>query len=302
MNRAEHQIERDLRQIADRATPSPDAWTSILTRITNQNPDTETEIIVLTEDTPRSARRWPPLASAAAAVLVVGAIVIAFAVNNTNSDDAQSPSPSAQSPSAQSPASAAVATVAPTTSAAPSAETVSFTMTDANMNDVTVTAAVPTNWWIRKDGLSIYSGFGVGSAEVFFDFVSNIYTDGCQWEFVDPPIGPTVDDLVAAWAEVPDLAATAPVDVTVDGYAGKQIELTIPDYTAGECRSTLFGIFSVPHSIPPGRWATAPDQHLTMHVLDVDGTRLVIAESAFPSTLPQNGAALDAIVASIQIG
>ena len=48
---------------------------------------------------------------------------------------------------------------------------------------------------------------------------------------VDPPVGPTVDDLVSAWANLPDFAATAAVDVTVDGYAGKQIEFTVPDYT-----------------------------------------------------------------------
>ena len=71
---------------------------------------------------------------------------------------------------------------------------------------------------------------------MLFDRVSNIYADGCQWVLVDPPVGPTVDDLVAAWANVPNFAATAAVDVTVDGYAGKQIEFTVPDYTASECR------------------------------------------------------------------
>ncbi len=96
MNRLEHQIERNLRQIADRATPSPDAWNSILTRIADQDPDTETEIIMLTEATPRSTRRWLLLASAAAAVVaIIGAAVIAFALNDTSSDDDQTPSPAA---------------------------------------------------------------------------------------------------------------------------------------------------------------------------------------------------------------
>ena len=58
MNRLERQIVRDLRQIADRATPSPNRWNSILTRIAAQDPDTETEIIMLTDDTSRSTRRW----------------------------------------------------------------------------------------------------------------------------------------------------------------------------------------------------------------------------------------------------
>ena len=72
-----------------------------------------------------------------------------------------------------------------------------------------------------------------GGHGLIFDGISNIYADGCQWVLLDPPVGPTVDDLVAAWANLPDFAATAAVDVTVDGYAGKQIEFTVPDYNAG---------------------------------------------------------------------
>jgi hypothetical protein len=72
MNRLEQRVERDLRQIADRATPSPDAWTSILARIADQEPATETEIIMLTEPAPTATRRrWLPFAVAAAVVALV---------------------------------------------------------------------------------------------------------------------------------------------------------------------------------------------------------------------------------------
>ena len=46
MSRFEETHQRDLRQIADRATPSSDAWNSILTRIADQDPIQETEIII----------------------------------------------------------------------------------------------------------------------------------------------------------------------------------------------------------------------------------------------------------------
>jgi hypothetical protein len=39
-----------------------------------------------------------------------------------------------------------------------------------------------------------------------------------------------------------------------------------------------------------------------MLVLDVDGTRLLIAASTYPNTPPQDRAALEALLASIQIG
>jgi hypothetical protein len=39
-----------------------------------------------------------------------------------------------------------------------------------------------------------------------------------------------------------------------------------------------------------------------MWVLDVDGTRLVIGASYLPNTSPEDRAALDQVLASIQIG
>ena len=73
---------------------------------------------------------------------------------------------------------------------------------------------------------------------MLFDRVANIYTDSCQWVLVDPPVGPTVDDLAAAWANVPGFDATAAIDITVDGYAGKQVEFTVPDYDEARMRTT----------------------------------------------------------------
>ena len=67
MSRFEDTLQRDLRQIADRATPSPDAWQQIQLRIADQEPITETEIIMLTENT-LTTRRWPLIAGAAAVV------------------------------------------------------------------------------------------------------------------------------------------------------------------------------------------------------------------------------------------
>ena len=67
------------------------------------------------------------------------------------------------------------------------------------------------------------------------DRVGNIFSDPCQSVEFDPPPGPTIDDLVAAFADVPALNATAATDVTVDGFHGQQIEFTVPDYTDDEC-------------------------------------------------------------------
>jgi len=101
MSRFEETLQRDLRQIADRATPSSDAWNSILTRIADQDPIQETEIIMLTENT-TTTRRWPLIAAAAA---VVALAITGIAL--VNRDDGT------ETPSVKPPPAPTVATTAP---------------------------------------------------------------------------------------------------------------------------------------------------------------------------------------------
>ena len=131
-------------------------------------------------------------------------------------------------------------------------------MTRAN---IPVTFTAPVDWTIDEGSWCAHKGSGLGEVGLNFDEIANIYADGCQWVPVDPPVGPTVDDLAAAWANVPDFAATAAIDVTVDGYAGKQIEFTVPDYDIGECKgadSPVFGLWTAPDHAFPGFGPRAP--------------------------------------------
>ena len=101
----------------------------------------------------------------------------------------------------------------------------------------------------------------------------------------------------------PSSSATAAVDVTIDGYAGKQIELTVPDYRG--CRGNgQFGLWQTgdDDGDAPAYYAQGTNEHLQMSVLDVDGTRLVIGSGYLPDTSPQDRALLEEVVASIQIG
>ncbi len=141
----------------------------------------------------------------------------------------------------------------------------------------------------------------------FFD-VANIYADPCQWALLDPPVGPTVDDLASALADSPVFQATGARDVTVDGFEGKYIEFTVPDYDEDECRRGRFGLWKedgpggVGTGIRPNLWAQSPDQHNQVWILDVDGTRLVILAWTFPDTSARDRADIDEILDSIQIG
>jgi hypothetical protein len=235
--------------------------------------------VSLNEPTNAGKNRRRVALAAAAVVAVIGVSGIAFAI--TRSDDDETPS------------AAAVATIPPPTTVA--METLHFTV-----EDIPVTLSVPDDWTVL-DGWAVYKGLGVGSANLLIDDIANIYTDGCQRVLADPPVGPTVDDLAEAWATVPDLAATAAVDVSVDGYAGKQIEFTVPDYGPTECRD-VYAIWHSPGDAAPGYWAQGPNHHFKQWIVDVDGTRLTISAGSFPSTSPQDRAVLEAILASIRIG
>ncbi len=92
MSRFAERLERDLDQIADRATPSTaTAWDSIRTRIDEQADEPEMEIIMLAPDRnepPATSRRWLLVAAAVVSLALVGGLIVAG-----TRDDVQEPIP-----------------------------------------------------------------------------------------------------------------------------------------------------------------------------------------------------------------
>ena len=134
-----------------------------------------------------------------------------------------------------------------------------------------------------------------GLALVFVD-VDNVYADACHPTrgLLDPPLGPTVDDLVTALAGQTATDATAPTDVTISGYKGKHFEYTNTGKGPG-CETIT-------------RWPSQrgdrfalPGEHDELWILDVDGTRLVIDLASFVTTSDADIAEARAIVAGLQI-
>lgn len=85
MSRFTDRVERDLGQIADRATPSSAAWSSILQRIADQDHPRDTEVIMLSPDRNDSSRtrRGLLVAAAVATIALLGALLVVA----TRSDD-----------------------------------------------------------------------------------------------------------------------------------------------------------------------------------------------------------------------
>ena len=109
----------------------------------------------------------------------------------------------------------------------------------------------------------------------------------------DIAVGPTVDDFVNALVDHPKLDVTAPVDVTLAGFAGKYLDLQVPSDLSACPVSYL--------PWEPGIYAQGPGSRWHLWILDVDGIRVVVQSTDYEGTSPQRQAELRAIVESIQI-
>lgn len=137
-------------------------------------------------------------------------------------------------------------------------------------------------------GYQAFSGWGImkngGRKWVSASVVGSVYADGCRWEgtLLDPPVGGNFDALVAALENQRGPHASTPTDVTLAGFAGKQVELTVPARISvaqcdnGEFRFWTFGLGESDYRNTP-----FTGERARMWILDVDGVPLVI-EAAWP--------------------
>lgn len=166
---------------------------------------------------------------------------------------------------------------------------------------VSMTVGDGWNIWsgITPDGAAIYkeSADPPNGRGVIVSVVNNLYADPCDTSagLLDPPLGPSVEDLATALLEQPRTDASPITDVSLAGYSGKYVEYTATVAIDG-CASTLH------------RWPTVAgprlalvDEHDQVWILDVDGVRLVIDAFSFPGASEADLAEILEIVESIQI-
>jgi len=166
---------------------------------------------------------------------------------------------------------------------------------------VTIPAA---GWWGEPGGgvLLINDADPPAGAGIitFVDDGYHVYGDPCQWSTTRPDTpATTVDELVAALSAQASRDALAPVDITLDGYAGMSITLHVPDDADfAECDEDRFASWGVPGE-DPARYHQGPGQIDKLWILDVDG-HLVVIDTAYYEGTPQSVVdQLEAIVDSI---
>jgi hypothetical protein len=155
-----------------------------------------------------------------------------------------------------------------------------------------------------------------GRVSVSVTTVMNVVRQGCRNHSpADPPIGPRVGDLATALADLAPFRVTSPPkDVSVYGYRGKHLELTVPNLPVthegftGCVDGNLASWIHAPHFGPPTApeddafyGYTGPGYTEEFWILDVEGIRLMIAAGRSLDVPRQNLEELRAILDSIRI-
>lgn len=139
------------------------------------------------------------------------------------------------------------------------------------------------------------------AAGLSFVIVENLVEDPCDLDPVpaDPSIGPTVDDLVQGFAELPYFSATSAQSAMVDGRPGRSLTLTAPLNAA--CPGGRFS--GETWIVSPTRTnAVGAGERNELFIADVQGQRLMIAIAYQPNTPTWAVDAMRDILATVRFG
>lgn len=166
----------------------------------------------------------------------------------------------------------------------------------------TAEITVPAGWSGLGDfGVALAADEASQAYVVFWpanDFaVFDIYSDPCAWNtnVVEPRVGPSVDDLANALADQAMRGDAVPTDVTIDGFEGKYLEMSVPtDIDFADCAGGEFRSWE-------GRYHQGPGQVDRLYILDVDGEREVLIVNFMPGTSDAQLAEQQTVFESIDI-
>ena len=257
-------------------------------------------------------------AMAVAAVLIVAVLVVDFLPRSPGFGGLATPSPS-PSPT---PSPTPTATPFPEPIAVPSAAAlvlprtgdlqagVPYAIEDTNVTPLRFIVTVPAGWETFDYGLMGKTGGGTknpASMRTGFSpwLVANVYADPCHWSSGGLAItgsNPTVDQLATALSQQVGRNGSTPVDVTLAGYSGKMVELSVPtDFDKNTCDSLLVKTWleGGPNGGGDGGYVYGPGQHNTVYILDVNGTPLVFDTMYMPTATTADKAELQAVLDSV---
>jgi hypothetical protein len=169
-----------------------------------------------------------------------------------------------------------------------------------------VTVAVPSGWSASGDWVVIgpRGNDEPDGMAIRFYTIPNLAVNPLAHSEgnLDPPVGPTADDMVQAIVAHPGWSASEPEDITIDGHAGQLVSITIPldAELPVEDGGHTFYFYAEPGG--GGIWGFANGQTFDWYIVDVDGQRVIIDSFHYPGTPEADLAAQRTIVESVQFG
>jgi hypothetical protein len=246
--------------------------------------------------------------AAVVGVLAIGTQLLGPSASGVGGAPAASPS-AAASPTTEPTPSAAAPSASPVTGL-PVGSPYLLIVEDGLLGTVTV----PAPGWggdggIMKKDDSVDPPDGAGMI-VFVGVGLYVYGDPCQWSSTTPDTpATTVAAVVDALTAQASRDASAPVDVTLDGYTGKSVTLHVPDAAVftgpvgneefSDCDQGFFGSWGTDDEPTPSRYHQGPGQIDELWILDVDGVLVVIDTAYYADTPVEHVEEVRAIVASI---
>jgi hypothetical protein len=131
--------------------------------------------------------------------------------------------------------------------------------------------------------------------------IATVYNDPCHWQTTGASVGLTVaDDVAALLTQKRGRSTVTPIDVMIDGFRGKQVDLTVPlGVSFAACDEATYKSFT--DASGGDRYNQGPGQHDLLDILDVNGRTLVIDRVFYPANTAADLAELQAIFDSIKI-
>lgn len=177
---------------------------------------------------------------------------------------------------------------------------------------VRVSYTIPTSGWSAFIGAfkEVEDGGDTQLVSVLIARVANVMVDACVNQVATvPPVGPSVDDLALALSELPPFEASAPpTAVTAFGYSGTHVQIRVPldqpfsedSRTFTGCSGSVLESWIAPPLSPAFYGYAAPGDTEDFWILDVEGTRVVIAAlataNASDALLAEQQTVLDSLV------
>jgi hypothetical protein len=163
---------------------------------------------------------------------------------------------------------------------------------------VRITLDVPAGWGKNRPQNSLWHG--EHHRRLGFFTVDGLFTDPCDHtELLEPALGPTVDDLVTAIQDMPNVTSTGPTDATVAGYPARELVVTESTKPLG-CSNDIW-------VLSPGADGTHTAFEVPvlvtetnrLSIVDVDGVRVVVTQAFNSAFVEPSLAELAEIMASV---